>query len=102
MIRVRIDFATRRAAELRGDPGPPLATQAREILDFFEILRRSVFDKNKNISRLIEAVSFGNMRLALELFNNFMVSGATKPRICFVSFEPGEAIRFRFTSLLRA
>lgn len=79
MIRVRIDFATKQAAdqERAQSEAPTVHRHGREILDFFEVLRRSVFDRNKNIARLIEAVSFGNMRLALLLFNNFIISGAT-------------------------
>lgn len=79
MIRVRIDFATRHAASQR-DSAPfdqSKQTHGNQLLDFFEVLRCSVFDRNKNIARLIEAVSFGNMRLALLLFNNFIISGAT-------------------------
>ncbi len=75
MIRVRIDFATRRASEVRAIA--ELARFAGQLLEFFDVLRHSVFDKNRNISRLIEAVSFGNMRIALDLFNNFITSGAT-------------------------
>jgi hypothetical protein len=76
MIRLRIDFATRHAASEKGRQGSP-DRYYQELLDFFEVLRRSVFDKNRNIARLIEATSFGNMRLALDLFNNFITSGAT-------------------------
>jgi hypothetical protein len=81
MIRVRIDFATRHAVtersagESTGGGVTPRIYQ--ELLDFFEVLRRSVFDKNRNIARLIEAVSFGNMRIALDLFSKFITSGAT-------------------------
>jgi hypothetical protein len=86
LIKVRIEFATRRAAELR-DSGPAGTATYREILDFFEILRRSIFHKNKNIVRLIESVSFGNMRLALDLFNNFIISGATNTPEMFRIFR---------------
>src|SRR5262249_31144760 len=52
MIRVRIDFATRRAAELRETEGQEhqVAERYRDIIAFFDMLRRSVFDKNRNIS----------------------------------------------------
>jgi hypothetical protein len=54
IIKVRLDFATRSAAEERDAPAQDAAAMhlSREILDFFDVLRRSVFDKNRNITRL--------------------------------------------------
>jgi hypothetical protein len=92
MIKVRIEFATRATAENRERSAQDEVPRrlSEEILDFFEVLRRSVFHKNGNISRLIEAVSFGNMRLALDLFNNFIISGATNtPEILHIFRSQG-------------
>lgn len=49
----------------------------KEILDFLQILERSVFQKSQNVGHFIEAICGGNMRLALEMFNTFLVSGTT-------------------------
>lgn len=47
------------------------------IVTLFGLLRQSMFGKNKNIIRLVESIAYGNMRLALNLFNTFITSGAT-------------------------
>lgn len=44
---------------------------------FLRIVESSVFEHNKNIARFIESLCFGNMRMALEMFTTFLVSGAT-------------------------
>lgn len=75
VIKLRLDFAANYAAT--DTPTEDITIGSQELLDFFHVLRRSVFSANHNITRLIEAVSFGNMRLALKLFNNFITSGAT-------------------------
>jgi len=48
-----------------------------DISKFFDIIEYSIFSKNRNIARLIEALSFGNMRAALDMFATFLYSGAT-------------------------
>lgn len=47
------------------------------IADFLRIIETSIFEQNLNIARFIEALCFGNMRLALDMFTMFMTSGAT-------------------------
>jgi hypothetical protein len=47
------------------------------ISDFLKIVEHSIFEKNKNISRFIDHLCFGNMRYALQMFSTFLVSGAT-------------------------
>jgi hypothetical protein len=47
------------------------------IRDFLKIVDYSIFEYNANIARLIEALCFGNMRLALQMFVTFLSSGAT-------------------------
>jgi hypothetical protein len=48
-----------------------------DITDLLTIVQRSIFRKNKEIIRFIESVCFGNMRAALQMFANFLTSGAT-------------------------
>lgn len=47
------------------------------IADFLRIIEKSIFERNRNIARFIEALCFGNMRQALDMFTMFMTSGAT-------------------------
>lgn len=47
------------------------------IADLLRIIEVSIFQQNRNIARFIEALCFGNMRQALDMFTMFMTSGAT-------------------------
>ena len=51
--------------------------EKKEIIDFLKILEESIFVRSKNIARFIEAICGGNMRLALDTFSTFLVSGTT-------------------------
>lgn len=44
---------------------------------FVRIIEKSIFERNKNIAKFIEAICFGNMRQALNMSILFMTSGAT-------------------------
>ena len=48
-----------------------------DVAQFLKIVETSIFQHNHNIARFIEALCFGNMRLALSMFSTFMTSGAT-------------------------
>jgi hypothetical protein len=81
MIVSRINFAL---DVLENGNGPieyilksGLNIDRKAVADFLRITEASMFEKNRNISRLIEALSFGNMRMALDMFRTFMTSGAT-------------------------
>ncbi len=58
-------------------PGSRIAIDKAAIGEFLRIVEFSIFEQNHNIARLIEALCFGNMRLALEMFATFLGSGAT-------------------------
>lgn len=47
------------------------------VRKFLKIIEYSIFSKNRNISRFIESLAFGNMREALDMFATFLYSGAT-------------------------
>ncbi|GAC1526591.1 MAG: hypothetical protein NVS3B1_16150 [Marmoricola sp.] len=47
------------------------------IGDLLTIVQRSIFQGNRSITRFIEAICFGNTRLALQMFTTFLTSGAT-------------------------
>lgn len=50
---------------------------ADAIRTFLRILYQSAFKQNPAICQFIDAISEGNMRSALDMFNQFMVSGST-------------------------
>lgn len=84
LIASRIQYATRwlesegAQASLPGfAPGNRIAIDKAAIGEFLRIVEFSIFEQNHNIARLIEALCFGNMRLALEMFTTFLGSGAT-------------------------
>lgn len=78
LIRIRIDFASNAA---KYEQKKNLLTDAgydkQQVIDFFRLLRDSIFQQSRNIVRLVESVSFGNARIALDLLNAFITSGAT-------------------------
>jgi hypothetical protein len=81
MISSRIQFAM----DLLNGPAETASTPIHAqipidrpaIADFLSIIKTSIFEVNYNIARLVEALCFGNMRLALDWFTTFMTSGAT-------------------------
>jgi hypothetical protein len=54
-----------------------ITIDAQSISEFLAIVEYSIFERNRNIARFIEAVCFGNMRMALQMFTTFLISGAT-------------------------
>ena len=81
LISSRIDFALDLLE--KGSPEIPEIAGIYDVLDrtaiadFLRIVRTSIFEQNRNIARFIEAVCFGNMRRALDMFATFLVSGAS-------------------------
>jgi hypothetical protein len=81
LLRLRIDFVANEAVKTaRTARATPDERIYGDIVELFRLLRRSVLGHNRNISRLVESIAYGNMRLALALFNNFITSGATDMR----------------------
>jgi hypothetical protein len=81
MIATRIDYAidvlesgTERL-EMIAPSG--IVVDRDAVIGFLRIVEHSVFERNRNIARFIEHICFGNMRLALQMFTNFLTSGAT-------------------------
>jgi hypothetical protein len=81
MIDTRIRFAL---DVLERNQGPAeyvlrsgIAIDRSAIADFLKIVDTSIFEQNHNIARFIDALCFGNMRQALDMFTTFMTSGAT-------------------------
>ena len=81
MISTRIKFAL---DILEKSIGPTdyvmrggIAIDRVAVADFLKIVESSIFERNRNIARFIEALCFGNMRLALDMFSLFLTSGVT-------------------------
>ncbi len=79
MIGSRIKFAIQLLdrMEQSGAVAAVNPTDQRNIRNYLTIVQGSLFGRNKKIARMIEAICYGNMRLALELFSTFLTSGAT-------------------------
>jgi hypothetical protein len=81
MIDNRIKFALKILERSEGPIDYVLpsgfAIDRQAIADFLRIIETSIFEQNHNIARFIEALCFGNMRQALDMFSMFMTSGAT-------------------------
>jgi len=48
----------------------------QDLADFLTIVQESIFGINKNIARFVDAICYGNMRLALQMFTTFLSSGS--------------------------
>ncbi len=81
MIHSRISYALDILEKSRGPVdyvlGQGIQIDRKAIADLLRIIENSIFEQNKNIARFIEAICFGNMRQALDMFTLFMTSGAT-------------------------
>lgn len=80
LIGSRIKFALRSLEdkEIRSSITPEgIEFDATSIATFLKIVEYSIFEQNRNIARFVESICFGNMRMALEMFTTFLVSGAT-------------------------
>jgi hypothetical protein len=81
LIDNRIKFALKILVDGKGPveyvfPGG-VSVDRNAIADLLRIIEVSIFQQNRNIARFIEALCFGNMRQALDMFTMFMTSGAT-------------------------
>jgi len=79
LLKNRLDFASNAAAKVQRDNLlSPDAHRNQQVLDFFQLLGKSILDPRENyLARLIESISFGNARLALKLLEEFMTSDTT-------------------------
>lgn len=86
MILKRIEFTIRLIDNKKDDPKFP----AEDLKKYLEILKESLMKKNwqsKKIVEFIDSISVGNMREALRMFNNFIVSGNTNIREIFSKYD---------------
>ena len=86
MILKRIDFTIKLLEGKVEDTSFP----ANDLIQYLEIIQDSLKKKNrqsKKIVEFIDSISVGNMREALGMFNNFIVSGNTNVREIFSKQE---------------
>jgi hypothetical protein len=106
MIDSRIRFAL---DVLEKDKGPTeyvlrsgITIDRAAIADFLKIVETSIFEKNRNIARFIEALCFGNMREALDMFTTFMTSGATDVDKMLVIYRQSDSYFVAFHEFVKS
>lgn len=92
MIKLRIKYSLQ---EISVNQIPPIYISGRKITkedlkNFLQVVHDNLFRPYKPIMKLIEAISFGDMRFALNLLNTFMTSGTTDVgKILIVQMKDG-------------
>lgn len=95
--RIKYSITEIRAGTLLEDESK-LGSQMQDVHDFLRMLRVSLIGpkspdgvrrRSPQIVRLLEAVSYGNMRFALEMFNSFITSGAADTPKMLSHFRAG-------------
>lgn len=80
LIGTRIRFALKALADSKDRYNlcsiSSIYINKEDLADFLKIVQESIFGINKNIARFVDAICFGNMRLALQMFTTFLSSGA--------------------------
>jgi hypothetical protein len=76
-IRYALDILERSRGPVEYVLGRGIQIDRKAVADLLRIVEKSIFEGNRNIARFIEAICFGNMRQALDMFTLFMTSGAT-------------------------
>lgn len=76
-IRYALDILERSRGPVEYVLGAGIPIDRAAVAAFLRIIEKSIFERNMNIARFIEAICFGNMRQALDMFTLFMTSGAT-------------------------
>jgi hypothetical protein len=80
LISNRINYALsvlNSPAQLESIVSNQISINRSDIVDYLKIISDSIFQQNRTIVKFIEAICFGNMRLALNMFTTFLASGAT-------------------------
>lgn len=52
-------------------------SQARDVIDFLTLVRASLMHQSKRVRFFLESLAMGNLRKAMEMFQQFLVSGHT-------------------------
>lgn len=76
-IKFAVDLMKRSDNEVQIVLSSGIELAKPDIADFLQIVQASMFESHTNIVRLLEAICFGNIRLALQMFTTFLTSGAT-------------------------
>lgn len=76
-IRYALDILEKSRGPVEYVLGKGVLIDRTAVASFLRIIEKSIFERNMNIARFIEALCFGNMRQALDMFTLFMTSGAT-------------------------
>lgn len=76
--------------------------EREDICQFLRIIQSSIFEWSKRITLFIEAVCFGNMRMALQMFTTFLTSGATDVGKMLLIYRRGQGYTVAFHEFIRS
>ncbi|WP_408891157.1 hypothetical protein ACJ2CR_15045 [Myxococcus faecalis] len=76
-VEYALDLSEKGPGNLRLKLRSGVEINSKDIHNFMRILNDGALKENPAISQFIDAISVGNMRAALDMFNQFMVSGST-------------------------
>lgn len=107
MIFKRIDFSIKllRRKEISKIFTSISKEAKQELIKYFSIIKTSLYMKNeqsKKIVKFIDSVSVGNMRDALRMFNNFIVSGNTNIKEIFSKYEKSGGYQLAYHQFIKS
>lgn len=106
LIDNRLNYATRilmkSEEEIKYFLRSGIELDRKSIIEFLSIIQKSIFLRSKQIAPFIEAICHGNMRLALDMFNTFLVSGATDVDKMLHIFNETGAYQVAFHEFLKS
>lgn len=76
-----------------------------DIIKYFSVILSSLGRKNKqslNIVKFIDSISVGNMRVALKMFNNFILSGNTNIKEIFDKHKPYSPYQISYHQFIKS
>lgn len=79
--------------------------EKEDIIKYFSIIKSSLIRKNKqrdNIVKFIDSISVGNMRDALRMFNNFIISGNTNTKEIFSKHDQSGAYQLAYHQFIKS
>lgn len=106
VIIKRIEFTLKKLEQK--DPGffPDLNASDRDnIVKYFKILVASLSRSNQQstmIVNFIDSISVGNMRDALEMYSNFIISGNTNIDEIFTKYEQSKSYQIAYHQFIKA
>jgi energy-coupling factor transporter ATP-binding protein EcfA2 len=107
MIIKRIDFTIKLLLKSNLEqPFQSIPKETREdVIKYFSIIKSSLIRKNEQrdkIVKFIDSISVGNMREALRMFNNFIVSGNTNTKEIFLKHDQSGLYQLAYHQFIKS